>query len=78
MSYGNATNLANLGQANQEQIAKNTLAQRQADLEAKSSQAKMIQGVGQLGLYGAGMYYGGGSPLSGLFGSKTPNPMIDY
>ena len=68
LSYGNATNLANLGQANQEQIAKNTLAQSEADLAAKKSQAGIISGVGQLGLYGAGMYYGGGSPLSGLFG----------
>lgn len=73
LSYGNATNLANLGQANTEQIAKNTLAQTQADLDARKSQAQMIQGIGQLGLYGAGQFYGGGSPLSGLFGSSTNN-----
>jgi hypothetical protein len=72
LSYGNATSLANLGQANTEQIAKNTLAQTSANLDASKSQAQIIQGVGQLGLYGAGQYYGGGSPLSGLFGNSAP------
>lgn len=72
LSYGNATSLANLQQANADQLAKNTLSQTTANLEGKASQAKVIQGVGQLGLYGAGLYYGGGKPLSGLFGSSTP------
>ena len=71
LSYGNATSLANLQQANADQITKNNLAQTSANLEAKASQGKILQGVGQLGLYGAGQYYGGGSPLSGLFGSST-------
>jgi hypothetical protein len=69
LSYGNATSLANLQQANADQITKNKLAQTSANLEAQASQGKVIQGVGQLGLYGAGQYYGGGSPLSGIFGT---------
>jgi hypothetical protein len=67
LSYGNATSLANLQQANADQITKNKLGQTSANLEAQAAQGKVIQGVGQLGLYGAGQYYGGGSPLSGLF-----------
>jgi len=65
LSYGNATSLANLQQANTEQIAKNTLGQTSANLEAQAAQGKVIQGVGQLGLYGAGQYYGSGTTPAG-------------
>jgi hypothetical protein len=72
LSYGNATDLANLQQSNADTIAKNQLAQTTADLEAKAAQGKMLSGIGNLALYGAGYY--GGNPLSstGVFGSQGP------
>jgi hypothetical protein len=67
LSYGNAVDIANLGQSNANTLAANKTAQAKADGEAAAVNARGIQGIGQLGLYGAGMYYGGGNPLSGLF-----------
>ena len=76
LSYGNATDLANLQQGDVDTIAKNRLAQQTADIANQKAQAGVISGVGNLALQGAGYYGGSGvnSYLSSLFGSggKTP------
>jgi hypothetical protein len=83
LSYGNATDIANLQQSNANTIAKNTLGQKQADLEADTASARMISGIGQLGLYGAG-YYGGDSlsktygSLAGIFAPSSNAAMQSY
>ena len=66
LSYGNATSLANLQQADTEQMVRNNLAQTQANLQARQAQAGIISGIGQLGLYGGGRYFGGDTSVGGL------------
>src|SRR6478609_1211097 len=69
LSYGNATELANLKQADEETLAKNKGAQAIANADYAKTQAGVISGLGNLATYGAG-YYGGDalkSSLSGLF-----------
>jgi hypothetical protein len=61
LSYGNATNIANLGQSDATTLAANKAAQIKQDALAQQSLGGIISGVGQLGLYGAG--YLGGNPL---------------
>jgi hypothetical protein len=72
LSYGNAVDLANLQQSNTQTIAGNTERQKEADAAYQASQGKLLSGIGNLGLYGAG--YFGGNPLSagGTFGSQGP------
>ena len=60
LSYGNAVDLANLQQSNADTIASNIEKQKQADAAAQAAQGKIISGIGQLGLYGAGYLSGGG------------------
>jgi len=78
LSYGNATDIANLTQSDAETIAKNVSTQAQANAAAQKSQAGIISGVGNLGLYGAGYFGGdalketGKSVLSGI--SSIFNP----
>lgn len=62
LSFGNATSIANLSQADAEQLAKNRLAQAQANASAAEAQAGILKGIGQLGLYGGGYAFGGGGP----------------
>jgi hypothetical protein len=70
LSYGNAVDIANLGQADAEQIAKNQSAQRQANAAYAAQTGKTIQGIANLGLYGAGYYKDQIGDLSAsLFGS---------
>jgi hypothetical protein len=54
LSYGNAVDIANLTQADAEQIAKNRSAQLQANASAAAQTGQTIKGLGNLGLYGAG------------------------
>lgn len=58
LSYGNAVDLANLQQSNEQTTAKNIADQAQADAAYKASQGQMISSLGKLALYGAG-YFGG-------------------
>jgi hypothetical protein len=62
LSYGNATDLANLQQSDADTIAANKLAQQTAQNQFLQQQAGVIGGFGQLAAYGAGRYLG--SPSS--------------
>lgn len=64
LSYGNATNIANLGQADAEMIAKNRAGQAAQDEAYAKQVGGIISGIGQLGLYGAGYKWGGPSWLN--------------
>jgi hypothetical protein len=64
LSYGNATNIANLGQADAEMIAKNRAGQAEQDAAYAKQVGGIISGIGQLGLYGAGYKWGGPSWLN--------------
>jgi len=70
LSYGNAVDLANLGQSNATTIAANEAAQAKANAEAAQSRARILSGIGNLGIQ-AGAYYGGGQGLSSLFKGPT-------
>ena len=61
LSYGNATDIANLGQSDATTLAANKAAQIKQDAAFQQSLGGIVSGVGQLGLYGAG--YLGGNPL---------------
>ena len=63
LSYGNATDLANLSQSNTTTIAANEAAQAKANAEATASRGRIISGIGNLALQG-GSYYGGFGGLS--------------
>lgn len=65
LSYGNAVDIANLKQSNEQTTAANIAAQAKADAEAKKASGAMISSLGNLAMYGAG--YFGGPSLSGLF-----------
>lgn len=72
--YGNTTDIANLRQSNADVLAKNTLDQTTANLAAQKANAGIISGLGNLGLYGAGYFAGGGTnPLKSIFGSGFPS-----
>lgn len=58
LSYGNATNLANLGQSDTDTIAANRSAQAKADATYQQQVAGIYSGIGNLGLYGAGRIIG--------------------
>jgi hypothetical protein len=84
LSYGNATDLANLKQSDANTIAQNKLAQTQADIAYQKSQAGIIGGIGQLAAYGGARYLGSPSSadpnvtnLGSLFTSK-PDPATAY
>src|SRR5204862_5673277 len=72
LSYGNATSLANLQQADTEQMVRNNLAQTQANLQARQAQAGIISGIGQLGLYGGGRHFGRDTPVGRLRNLFSP------
>jgi hypothetical protein len=67
LSYGNATDIANLGQSDADTIAANKAAQAKADAAYQASLGALTTGVGNLGLYGAGRYG------TNLFGISTPS-----
>jgi hypothetical protein len=71
LSYGNATDIANLRQSDADTIAANISAQAQANAKAKAAQAGIIQGIGRIGLYGAGAM-GGYGGTGDLLGSQGP------
>jgi hypothetical protein len=84
LSYGNATDIANLQQSDANTIAQNTLAQQTADIALKKQQAGIIGGAGQLALAGAGRYLGSPTAanpnvtnLGSIFTSK-PDPATAY
>jgi hypothetical protein len=68
LSYGNAVNIANLGQQDAETIARNRSAQAAQDAAYGQQVGGIISGIGNLGLYGAAYYGGGPSWLQ----PKTP------
>lgn len=73
LSYGNATDIANLGQQDTSTLATNTAAQAKADAAAQASLGGLVTGVGNLGMYGAGYYGGGPAWLKNLLpGSQVP------
>jgi len=73
LSYGNAKDLADLRQSNEETATKNTELQAEANASAKASTGKIISGIGGLALQGAGYFAGqGGVPAGSLFGSQGP------
>lgn len=78
LSYGNAIDIANLGQQDASTIAANRAKQQEADNAYNASLGNLVTGVGNLGLYGTG-YLGGGPdwlkkllPGGGVGGSGNP------
>ena len=75
LSYGNATDLANLQQSDVDTIAKNKLAQQTADIGGQAAIGAGISSLGNMGLRAYGQF--GGAPLnakiSSLFGTGTPS-----
>ena len=63
LSYGNQTGLANLTQSDATTLAANTANQAKADAAAREATGGIISGLGNLGLYGTGYYFGGPSFL---------------
>ena len=63
LSYGNATDIANLGQSDADTLAANKAAQAKQDAAYQQSLGGIVSGVGNLGLYGAAYYGGLGSSL---------------
>ena len=70
LSYGNATNIANLGQSDADVLAANKAAQAKQDAAYQQSLGGIVSGVGNLGLYGAAYYGGLGKSL--LPGATPP------
>jgi hypothetical protein len=58
LSYGNATNVADLSQSDADTLAANKAAQAKQDAAYQASLGGIVSGLGNLGLYGAA-YYGG-------------------
>lgn len=58
LTYGNATDIANLQQSNADTIAKNQAQQKIANAQFQQSQGAVISGLGNLGLYGSGYISG--------------------
>lgn len=69
LSYGNATDIANLGQSDADTLAANKAAQAKQDAAYQQSLGGIVSGVGNLGLYGAAYYGGLGK---GLLPNATP------
>jgi hypothetical protein len=65
LSYGNTTDIANLGQSDADTIAANKAAQAKADAAYQASLGSLVTGVGNLGLYGVGRFgsFTGGTPV---------------
>jgi hypothetical protein len=77
LSYGNATDIANLGQQDANTIAANRAKQQEADAAYQASLGNLVTGVGNLGLYGTGYLSGGPDWLKKLLpggGAGTGNP----
>lgn len=87
LSYGNATDIANLTQGDADTIAANRAKQAQADSAYQASLGNLVTGVGNLGLYGTAYLSGGpdwlkkllpgaGAAASNL-GKMSPPTIID-
>jgi hypothetical protein len=77
LSYGNATDIANLGQQDASTIAANRAKQQEADAAYQASLGNLVTGVGNLGLYGTGYLSGGPDWLKKLLpggSGGTGNP----
>jgi hypothetical protein len=56
LAFGNTTGAANLGQSDADTRAANTARQATSDADWQKQVAGLIQGIGNLGAYGAGLY----------------------
>src|SRR4029077_9519523 len=66
LSYGNATDIANLTQSDLTTLAANKARQATTDAQYQQSLGGLVSGIGNLGLYGAGRY----GDFSNLFGGS--------
>ena len=75
LSYGNATDIANLTQGDADTIAKNKLAQQTADIGGQAAIGAGISSLGNLGLRAYGQFGGAdlNSKISSLFGTNNTN-----
>jgi hypothetical protein len=75
LTYGNTTAQANLAQADKDTLARNAAAQAKSDADYAASQGKIISGIGQLGLYGAGRIGGLSDIFTPSTGDFSPRPI---